>query len=81
MTADKMNDYVEVSKEEFYDFICGLQINVHPYLVNSHFPFSADWNTSYGNTVAKTIDYIPEGKALAETKYLLRNDALENSQN
>ena len=56
----------EVSKEEF--FVTVGQLNVH-LSIQGRYPYTALWNTPMGHVKGKTVDYIPEGKALPLTRY------------
>ncbi len=61
--------YREVSKEEFFASVG--QMNVHP-SIQGRYPYTALWMTPIGSIQGKTVDYIPEGKALPLTRYYAR---------
>lgn len=65
-----MEGWREVTKEDFYSVI-GPQ-NVHP-RVEGKFPYTSIFVTPSGYERGKAIDYIPVGRALPETRYLLPN--------
>lgn len=72
--------WVEVSKDDFYGYICGLRINVHPRIVGS-FPYTSEFRVVGGISepiVGKQVDYYPEGSRLVRTKYYLPADVAQD---
>jgi hypothetical protein len=63
----------QVAKEEFYKVVGPL--NVHAQIQNSRWPYTSLWKMqdyrNNGQIVGKTVDVVPEGKALAVKEYYL----------
>lgn len=63
-------EFFEVTAKAFYDRIGPLDVN--PYIQPGKYPYTSlwilrDWRTVIG----KSVGFIPEGKALEETRYYL----------
>lgn len=56
-------NWVEVTRKEFFQKIG--KLDVHPSIVGSY-PYTAIWKTPSGVERGKTVDYIPEGRALVK---------------
>src|SRR5699024_3878553 len=65
-----MDGYKEVSREEFYEGLAGL--DVHPHIVGS-FPYTSIFFTPRRVEYGRVIDYYPEGRGLTESRYLRPN--------
>jgi len=63
-----MSGWKEVTHDEFHK-VMGPQ-DVSPSIV-TRFPYTSEWVTPQRRVIGKTVDYLPEGSGLIETRYLL----------
>jgi hypothetical protein len=68
-TMTTLSGLKEVTKEEFYKSVGPL--NVHPHIIGNY-PYTSIYQFPDRREHGRTVDYIPEGKALAETRYYLK---------
>lgn len=67
-----MEGWREVTKEEFYTAIGGLDVTPYPTGV---WPYMSLWKTRNGSVYGKAEGYLKEGSALESTRYWLPKTA------
>lgn len=69
------NNFHPVTRDRFFTVIKDLSdrnIDVHPSLRLTPYPFTSDWKKRNGEIIGISEDYLP-GTALHETRYFLKN--------
>lgn len=64
-----------VTRDEFFAFIQHLsdrQINVHPSIRRTDYPYTSDWKLNNGVIVGVSEGFYPEGSRTAQTRYFLK---------
>ena len=67
--------FIEVTQDAFFARINGPE-DIMPTIITG-WPYTSNWETRQRQVIGRTVEYLPEGKGLTETRYYLVNKETE----